>query len=549
MSTTPKSIMYNISSPDLISTQNARIMELTNELSHKNSIISSLQSKANLTETTLNQLETYKKEISLLNTKLSLSKYDTPTSDLPSQLNSLKLNQTLLESTIVSKDKKISQLLSIIKQYETQITTLTSQNAVLSQTNAQLKQQSNTLNSQYQNTQLQLQTTKDTQHLHTATLQSVTYQNVAYEQKIKELIALIKEYSNEVITTNNELSLLKEKYNLLLNESENVKQMCSTYDKEITALKQDNNDLQSKNETLIKTVNYLQTNNSETINENYALSKENSELKKEVSQMQVEHNKHNAHNESLVCLINKDLVNLSKEVAMCFNAVINKHNVSECGVVGKMMLLSNNDDDGNDSDNAQCKVNFKVLIETINKTKNEVNEYVNRIEYDNQLMKNEIAELKLKNEQHEKDLQSYMLKANEHEKLITFYNEQSNCCKLEVEGFKQKYEDAQKELKVLNEMVNMFFDAVENKVGITLTRKNVANNFSMIEKYLVDNNSNNNSGNSNIEIEYKTLKKKYDACITELELKAIQIANMEKIIDKKNESLKRYYHNVNEPKH
>jgi chromosome segregation ATPase len=142
MSTTPKSIMYNISSPDLISTQNARIMELTNELSHKNSIISSLQSKANLTETTLNQLETYKKEISLLNTKLSLSKYDTPTSDLPSQLNSLKLNQTLLESTIASKDKKISQLLSIIKQYETQITTLTSQNAVLTQTNAQLKQQS-----------------------------------------------------------------------------------------------------------------------------------------------------------------------------------------------------------------------------------------------------------------------------------------------------------------------------------------------------------------------------------------------------------------------
>ena len=543
MSTTPKSIMYNISSPDLISTQNARIMELTNELSHKNSIISSLQSKANLTETTLNQLETYKKEISLLNTKLSLSKYDTPTSDLPSQLNSLKLNQTLLESTIASKDKKISQLLSIIKQYETQITTLTSQNAVLTQTNAQLKQQSNTLNSQYQNTQLQLQTTKDTQHLHTATLQSVQYQNVAYEQKIKELIALIKEYSNEVITTNNELSLLKEKYNLLLNESENVKQMCSTYDKEITALKQDNNDLQSKNETLIKTVNYLQTNNSETINENYALSKENSELKKEVSQMQVEHNKHNAHNESLVCLINKDLVNLSKEVAMCFNAVINKHNVSECGVVGKMMLLSNNDDDSN---NAQCKVNFKVLIETINKTKNEVNEYVNRIEYDNQLMKNEIAELKLKKEQHEKDLQSYMLKANEHEKLITFYNEQSNCCKLEVEGFKQKYEDAQKELKVLNEMVNMFFDAVENKVGIALTRKNVANNFTMIEKYMVDSNSNNNS---NIEIEYKTLKKKYDACITELELKAIQIANMEKIIDKKNESLKRYYHNVNEPKH
>ena len=539
MSTTPKSIMYNISSPDLISTQNARIMELTNELSHKNSIISSLQSKANLTETTLNQLETYKKEISLLNTKLSLSKYDTPTSDLPSQLNSLKLNQTLLESTIASKDKKISQLLSIIKQYETQITTLTSQNAVLTQTNAQLKQQSNTLNSQYQNTQLQLQTTKDTQHLHTATLQSVQYQNVAYEQKIKELIALIKEYSNEVITTNNELSLLKEKYNLLLNESENVKQMCSTYDKEITALKQDNNDLQSKNETLIKTVNYLQTNNSETINENYALSKENSELKKEVSQMQVEHNKHNAHNESLVCLINKDLVNLSKEVAMCFNAVINKHNVSECGVVGKMMLLSNNNDD---SDNAQCKVNFKVLIETINKTKNEVNEYVNRIEYDNQLMKNEIAELKLKKEQHEKDLQSYMLKANEHEKLITFYNEQSNCCKLEVEGFKQKYEDAQKELKVLNEMVNMFFDAVENKVGIALTRKNVANNFTMIEKYMVD-------SNSNIEIEYKTLKKKYDACITELELKAIQIANMEKIIDKKNESLKRYYHNVNEPKH
>jgi chromosome segregation ATPase len=518
-------------------------MELTNELSHKNSIISSLQSKANLTETTLNQLETYKKEISLLNTKLSLSKYDTPTSDLPSQLNSLKLNQTLLESTIASKDKKISQLLSIIKQYETQITTLTSQNAVLTQTNAQLKQQSNTLNSQYQNTQLQLQTTKDTQHLHTATLQSVQYQNVAYEQKIKELIALIKEYSNEVITTNNELSLLKEKYNLLLNESENVKQMCSTYDKEITALKQDNNDLQSKNETLIKTVNYLQTNNSETINENYALSKENSELKKEVSQMQVEHNKHNAHNESLVCLINKDLVNLSKEVAMCFNAVINKHNVSECGVVGKMMLLSNNDDD---SDNAQCKVNFKVLIETINKTKNEVNEYVNRIEYDNQLMKNEIAELKLKKEQHEKDLQSYMLKANEHEKLITFYNEQSNCCKLEVEGFKQKYEDAQKELKVLNEMVNMFFDAVENKVGIALTRKNVANNFTMIEKYMVDSNSN---SNSNIEIEYKTLKKKYDACITELELKAIQIANMEKIIDKKNESLKRYYHNVNEPKH
>ena len=34
----------------------------------------------------------------------------------------------------------------------------------------------------------------------------------------------------------------------------------------------------------------------------------------------------------------------------------------------------------------------------------------------------------------------------------------------------------------------------------------------------------------------KSLKKKYDASITELELKSIQISNMEKIIEKKNES-------------
>ena len=549
MSTQPKAIMYNISEKDLISTQNARIMELTNELSHKNSLISTLQSKASLTETTLNQLETYKKEISLLNTKLSLSKYDTPTSDLPSQLNTLKLNQTLLESTIASKDKKISQLLSIIKQYETQLTTLSSQNASLSQMNAQLKQKSNALTSQYNSTQLQLRTTKDTQHMHTATIQSMQFQNVAYEQKIKELIELIKEYSNEVITTNSELSALKEKYNLLLNESENVKQLCSTYDKEITALKQDNGDLQNKNETLIKTVNYLQTNNSETINENYALSKENSELKKEVSNMQVEHNKRNAHSESLVCLINKDLVNLSKEVATCFNAVINKQNANDCGVIGKMALLS-----GDDDNDVQCKVNFKVLIETINKVKNEVSEHVSRIEHDNQVMKNEIAELTLQREQNDKDMQSYLLKANEHEKLTQFYSEQSNCFKSEAEGFKRKYEDAQKEFTVLSEMVGMFFDAVENKVGITLTRKNTANNFTVIENYMVDSSNNNNNSNhsacnNNIEIEYKALKKKYDACITELELKAIQIANMEKIIDKKNESLKRCYHNVNEPKH
>ena len=91
-------------------------------------------------------------------------------------------------------------------------------------------------------------------------------------------------------------------------------------------------------------------------------------------------------------------------------------------------------------------------------------------------------------------------------------------------------------------LIDSFLQKIENFVKF---EKNSSLNekLKFIENFVIETGKSNTQTNEknqklieNLKIEMKSLKKKYDASITELELKSIQISNMEKIIEKKNES-------------
>ena len=123
------SILYNLSQSEIITNQNEKILSLTSELNKKDEIITSLKTRISLSESTLSQLETYKKEISLLSSKLELSKYDTEsaTMQLIEENNNLQGMISSLKTNLSSKDKKLKELIEIVSQYENQITNLNGQ--------------------------------------------------------------------------------------------------------------------------------------------------------------------------------------------------------------------------------------------------------------------------------------------------------------------------------------------------------------------------------------------------------------------------------------
>ena len=94
-----------------------------------------------MSENSINQIQTYQKEISLLKEKIDKSKYDKNEKEktLLSENNLLKEKENDYEISLRTKDRKIKELLNVISEYENQITQLNNQLNTVSVSNQQLK--------------------------------------------------------------------------------------------------------------------------------------------------------------------------------------------------------------------------------------------------------------------------------------------------------------------------------------------------------------------------------------------------------------------------
>ena len=79
-----------------------------------------------MSHTSINQIQIYQKEISLLKEKINKSKYEKNEKEvnLLEENNILKEKENEYETSLRAKDRKIKELLNLISEYENQIVQL-----------------------------------------------------------------------------------------------------------------------------------------------------------------------------------------------------------------------------------------------------------------------------------------------------------------------------------------------------------------------------------------------------------------------------------------
>lgn len=525
------SILYNLNQSEIITNQNEKILSLTSELNKKDEIISSLKSRISSSESTLSQLETYKKEISLLSSKLEFSKYDTEsaTMQLIEENNNLQGMISSLKTTISSKDKKLKELIEIVSQYENQITNLNGQITNLNKNNKELKAVILDMSSNYQKACLKLSNEKEEKKTKDEIVYGMQYKKDVYESKIKELIDLINQYSNEIEKINDELQSTKAHYLTLDEEYQKKTSFLNEITEEIQLLNKENIDLKEENQQLNKKLQLIENQNNEIRNQNYEMQKECGNLNNELSKKDLIIKKEEMKYNNLVILINKDIGLISKEIINIFSSIVTGEEENDKHI----NLLS-----ASTIENAKSDIKFDLLIKSINDAKDDLIEHVNSIRYNNHNLSNELKKYNSMIQKNEEDIRELKEKIQEQSSVALYY-------KNEYEG-KQK---ALNEKLSMAEGIQLLFDNFLQKFDnfIKFEKNSTFNEkLKLIENFVTEscksnmtttkNDEKNQKQIENLKIEMKSLKKKYDASITELELKSIQISNMEKIIEKKSES-------------
>lgn len=522
------SILYNLSQSEIITNQNEKILSLTSELNKKDEIITSLKTRISLSESTLSQLETYKKEISLLSSKLELSKYDTEsaTMQLIEENNNLQGMISSLKTNLSSKDKKLKELIEIVSQYENQITNLNGQITNLNKNNKELKAVILDMSSNYQKACIKLSNEKEEKKTNEEIVYGIQYKKNVYESKIKELIELINQYSNEIEKINNELQSTKTNYLSLEEQYQKQTSFLNEITEEIQLLNKENLDLKEINQQLNKKLQLIENQNNEIRNQNYEIQKECNNLNNEISKKDLTIKKEEMKYNNLVILINKDIGSISKEIINVFSNIVTGNEQNDKGI----NLLSTTT-----INNAKSDINFDLLIKSINDAKDELDEYVNSIRYNNHNLSKEIQKYNSIIQKNEEDIRELKEKIKEQSSMANYY-------KNEFEGKQNALNEKLSITEGTQMVIDSFLQKIENFVKFE-KKSSLNEKLKFIENFVIETGKSNAQTNEknqklieNLKIEMKSLKKKYDASITELELKSIQISNMEKIIEKKNES-------------
>ena len=384
----------------------------------------------------------------------------------------MSVYETSPTNIIQSKDKKIKELIDIVTQYEEQITILNNQVITLTKNNKELKGAIIDMSTTYDKACKEEKQAKET------ISNDLQCTKEKYELKIKELINIINQYSEEIEKINNELRITQNNYYALNEEFQKQGEFLNEVTNEIKILNQENNQyksqMQEMNQRLIdydKEVYELQRQMNLYINDI-------SQLDKEIQQKDIQHS-------NFISKVNKDIEKITT-------------------------LISNSEGNVNE---LSKEINYDNLIKVINQEKKTMLEKLQK----------EIQENKKTKEEYESTIKELNMKLQSAEENVLNKNEELNEKQNEI---KEKISSLESFTSFVNKLQSIFH--YDNTLSLEDQLKHIEDRVKECtsKQKEIDTLSN----------EMKALKKRYDACITEKELKAIQIANMEKIIEKKNES-------------
>ena len=223
-----------------------------------------------------------------------------------------------------SKEDKILDLLEIINQYEIQISLLNKQIINLTNSNKQMKGIIKNIEYGYEQTKVNLMTEKEVNKNNNTYLNNLYQDKILSEERIKELINIINQYSAEIDSITNTLNILKNENLKYKKENEEYKNNVLKLTEKTNTLEYDMNTIKNENAKLYEEVCRLKEDNEKLCKLQYNTENKGKELIDENENLKIQIKNEENKNISLIKSINQDLESLAKYFDMKYNNLFNE---------------------------------------------------------------------------------------------------------------------------------------------------------------------------------------------------------------------------------
>jgi chromosome segregation ATPase len=227
----------------MIKFQNKKIQELYDELERRDHKIQALQTQLNGVDNYKFQMENFKRQTTVLEEKLRLYETDisSKSNHLSDQLKQISDAESKLRSQLIAKDKIIHDLDSTLKENEKQLRDMRKQAMDKDDLNTEHKQHFNEISSKFKNISLKMELREEEFKSYKEEcelkLKEASNEKRVLEDKINQMIDIVKQYSREIGEYNQKAKQQESDYRALQQVNE---RQCD----EIDELMRSNRDLQ-----------------------------------------------------------------------------------------------------------------------------------------------------------------------------------------------------------------------------------------------------------------------------------------------------------------
>ena len=327
-----------------------------------------------------------------------------------------------------SKEDKILDLLEIINQYEIQISLLNKQIITLTNSNKQMKGIIKNIEYGYEQTKVNLMTEKEVNKNNNTYMNNLYQDKILSEERIKELINIINQYSSEIDSLTNTLNILKNENLKYKKENEEYKNNMLKLNEKINTLEYDMNTIKNDNTKLYEEVCRLKDDNEKLCELQYNTENKGKNLINENENLKIQIKNEENKNTSLIKSINQDLESLAKYFDMKYNNLFNEESY--------LQTISNNNNDEeiklslicfqNIEENNIKELNIELLIKTLingfNCSKDKIKELINQNRNISENKEKKYQELIEKEKEYIQQIEKFKESITQKDKIISQFN-------------------------------------------------------------------------------------------------------------------------------
>ena len=514
------------------------------------------------------QTQNLKREIELLDEKLRMLDEESQNkiNNLTNQLTLEKETEVKLRNQICTKDKAISELNQIIKEYQTELINQKKNLSLKEEKLQEMMVQFNSIKSNCNTITAALNSKEENEKKNELELRKAINDKMKIESKIKELIGVVNEYMKQ-------LDEMNEKYSNLERENNNLKLANSNLIDENKKLFRENNDYSIELKNIKETINKCEEMSNTYVEQNKRITSENENLNKQLIEEKQRIDSLLSENRKLNLALNDFKINKSKienNLAMTIqyqnkfkdqNETDLQNIISYCNDninkinnwLDNSFIINPNDNTNNMNNNQTLlnstftpglyNINFDILIKKLNNVQNKANNEMI-------LMRQCLDETNEKYNLFINEKSKYIDKLNKIYNTITSEINKNNYFTYDnhIDTFNNSNNDEFMQLlnsidAVINQILRYLYSIYDEKNIMSKeidNCKNTISDFQNINDNLVQENNDykvklyngNNFQNNNNKYEQMNhiLEKKIKNYETEIELKQMQINSLEEII-------------------